>query len=164
MKAPLLRPATRHDAPACAAIYRPYVTDTWASFELDPPGDAEMARRIEDYGASHAWFVAEVDGALAGYAYGSPHRSRAAYASSCDVAIYVAAAAAGKGVGRRLYGALLPALRSRGFHAAFAGIAQPNPASVALHLSAGFTPVGTYREVGWKLGAWRDVAWYQRLL
>jgi ABC-2 type transport system permease protein len=65
---------------------------------------------------------------------------------------------------RLLYGALLPLLRERDYHAAFAGIAQPNPASLALHLSAGFTPVGTYREVGWKLGAWRDVAWFQRLL
>ncbi|WP_295524885.1 GNAT family N-acetyltransferase [Novosphingobium sp. Chol11] len=164
MNAPLLRPAAWHDAGACGAIYRPYVTGTWASFELDPPDDAEMARRIEDYGASHAWFVAEVDGVVAGYAYGCPHRSRAAYASSCDVAIYVAAAAAGRGLGRLLYGALLPMLRERGYHAAFAGIAQPNPASVALHLSAGFAPVGTYREVGWKLGAWRDVAWFQRLL
>lgn len=164
MKAPLLRPATRHDASACAAIYRPYVTSTWASFELDPPDDAEMARRIEDYGSSHAWFVAEVDGVIAGYAYGCQHRSRAAYASSCDVAIYVAASAAGQGLGRLLYSALLPMLRERGYHAAFAGIAQPNPASVALHLSAGFTPVGVYREVGWKLGDWRDVAWYQRLL
>jgi phosphinothricin acetyltransferase len=164
MNALLIRPASANDASACAAIYRPYVTDSWASFELDPPDDAEIARRIVDCCSSHAWFVAEAGGTIAGYAYGSSHRLRAAYASSCDVAIYVAADAIGKGVGRSLYGALLPVLKERGFHAAFAGIAQPNLASVALHEAAGFTQVGVYRQVGWKLGGWRDVTWYQRLL
>ena len=92
------------------------------------------------------------------------HRTRAAYASSCDVAIYVCAAAARSGIGRALYGELLARLKARGFHAAFAGIAQPNPASIALHEACGFTPVGVYREVGWKMGAWRDVGWWQRVL
>ena len=122
-----------------------------------------MARRIADYGASHAWLVAEAGGQVAGYAYGSAHRSRAAYASSCDVAVYVDPAHARRGIGRALYDALLPLLAAR-YHAAYAGIALPNEASVGLHEAAGFTPVGIYREVGWKLGGWRDVAWYQRLL
>ena len=139
------------------------MTDTWISFELDPPGAEEMERRIVDYGASHAWLVAEEDGALAGYAHGSLHRTRAAYASSCDVAVYVAPANARHGIGRALYAALLPLL-GRKYHAAFAGIALPNVASVGLHEAMGFTTVGTYREVGWKLGGWRDVGWWQRLL
>ena len=151
------------DAAACAAIYAPFVTESWISFELEPPTADEMAARIADYGASHAWLVAEQDGRVAGYAYGSPHRSRAAYASSCDVAVYVDPAFARRGIGRALYGALLPRLAER-FHAAFAGIALPNNASVGLHEAMGFTPVGTYREVGWKLGGWRDVGWWQRLL
>lgn len=159
-----ITPAEQNDAAACAAIYRPHVTDGWASFETEPPDAGEMARRIADYGASHAWLIARVGDDIAGYAYGSPHRTRAAYASSCDVAIYVAAAHARRGVGRALYGALLPLLKERGLHAAFAGIALPNPASIALHEAAGFTPVGIYREVGWKLGGWRDVGWWQRLL
>ena len=98
------------DAAACAGIYRPYVTESWVSFEIDPPDHSEMERRIEDYSASHAWLVAECDGVVQGYAYGSPHRSRAAYASSCDVAIYLAEDVRRKGLGRALYGALLPAL------------------------------------------------------
>jgi len=151
-------------AAACAAIYAPFVTDSWVSFELDPPDDAEMTQRIAGNGASHAWLVAEVDGAVAGYAYGSPHRSRGAYASSCDVAVYVDPAHSRQGIGRALYAELLPLLARKGFHAAFAGIALPNDASVGLHEAMGFTPVGVYREVGWKLGGWRDVAWYQRLL
>ena len=137
--------------------------DTWISFELDPPDDAEMARRIADYGSSHGWLVAEVDGVLAGYAYGSPHRTRAAYASSCDVAVYVDPAFARRGLGRALYGALIEQLAGQ-YHAAYAGIALPNDASIGLHEAMGFTPVGVYREVGWKLGAWRDVGWWQRLL
>ncbi|MCB2047724.1 MAG: N-acetyltransferase [Novosphingobium sp.] len=152
------------DAAACAAIYAPFVTDTWVSFELDPPDAGEMAHRIADYSASHAWLVAERDGQIAGYAYASPHRSRAAYASSCDVAVYVDPAWARRGVGRSLYAELLPLMARKGFHAAFAGIALPNPGSIGLHEAMGFTPVGIYREVGWKLGGWRDVSWWQRLL
>ena len=123
-----------------------------------------MAQRIADYGASHAWLVADIDGAVVGYAYGSPHRTRAAYASSCDVAVYVDPGHARRGIGRALYAVLLPLLGRKGCHAAFAGIALPNEASVGLHEAMGFTPVGIYREVGWKLGAWRDVGWWQRLL
>lgn len=137
--------------------------DTWISFELEPPDEAEMARRIAEYSASHAWLLAEADGALAGYAYGSPHRSRAAYASSCDVAVYVDPAHARRGIGRALYAELLGRLREE-YHAAFAGIALPNAASIGLHEAVGFTPVGIYREVGWKLGGWRDVGWWQRRL
>ena len=140
------------------------MTDGWVSFELDPPDVAEMARRIADYGVSHAWLVAELDGAVAGYAYGSPHRSRAAYASSCDVAVYVAPSHARRGIGRALYAVLFPLLSEKGSHAAFAGIALPNEGSVGLHEAMGFTPVGIYREVGWKMGGWRDVGWWQRLL
>lgn len=159
-----IRPATAADAAACAAIYAPFVTGNWVSFELEPPDAPAMAERIANYGASHAWLVAEVDGAVAGYAYGSPHRERAAYASSCDVAVYVDPARARQGLGRALYAELLPLLGGKGHHAAFAGIALPNDASIGLHEAMGFTPVGVYREVGWKLGGWHDVGWWQRLL
>jgi phosphinothricin acetyltransferase len=122
-----------------------------------------MAHRIAVYGVSHAWLVAEFGEQLAGYAYGSPHRTRAAYGSSCDVAVYVDPAQSRQGVGRALYAELLERLGET-YHAAFAGIALPNVASVGLHEAMGFTPVGVYREVGWKMGGWRDVGWWQRLL
>jgi phosphinothricin acetyltransferase len=140
------------------------VSETCISFELEPPPPDDMAQRIAKYGASHAWLVAEVAGRVAGYAYGSPHRERAAYSSSCDVAVYVDPAHSRQGIGRALYAALLPMLAGKGSHAAFAGIALPNEASVGLHEAMGFTPVGIYRQVGWKLGGWRDVGWWQRLL
>jgi len=159
-----LRPASRSDAARCAAIYRPFVTDNWVSFETQAPDANEMARRIARYGESHAWLVADDSGLLIGYAYGSPHRDRAAFATSVDVAIYIDPAYARRGVGRALYGDLLPRLAAKGAHAAFAGIALPNPGSIALHEAMGFTLAGIFREVGWKMGGWRDVGWWQRIL
>ena len=159
-----LRPATPADAEACRVIYAPYVTDSWVSFEEVVPTVDEMAARIADYGVSHCWLIAEVEGQVAGYAYSSQHRTRGAYKTSCDVAVYVDPAFARRGVGRALYIALLPSLKAKGYHAAFGGIALPNAASIALHQACGFTPVGVYHEVGWKLGGWRDVSWWQRLL
>lgn len=159
-----LRHATSDDALPCRDIYAPFVSDSRVSFEDVPPTVDEMAARIMDYGASHGWWIAEIDGRIAGYAYGSPHRTRGAYRTSCDVAVYVDRAYGRRGVGRALYGALLPQLTDKGFHAAFAGIALPNDASIALHKACGFAPVGVYHEVGWKLGGWRDVSWWQRLL
>lgn len=159
-----IRDAQPADGAAIAAIYAPFVTDGWVSFETEAPDAGAMTARIAEYGSSHAWLVAELDGIIVGYAYASPHRTRAAYATSADIAIYLAPDAQGRGLGRLLYTALFEQLRSRSIHAVFAGIALPNPASIALHEAMGMTPVGIYREVGWKLGAWRDVGWWQRLL
>jgi L-amino acid N-acyltransferase YncA len=159
-----IRSATVADAARCAEIYAPFVTDSWVSFELEAPDADQMATRIARVLDSHDWLVAEKDGAVLGYAYGSEHRTRAAYQTSCDVAVYVDPGHARQGIGRALYEALLPRLKARKIHAAFAGIALPNEASIALHRAMGFEPVGTYREVGWKMGGWRDVAWFQRLL
>jgi L-amino acid N-acyltransferase YncA len=160
----LIRPATSADAERCREIYAPFVADTWISFELVVPSVDEMKGRIGSYSESHQWLVAEMDGLVAGYAYGSPHRAREAYAPSRDVAVYVDPAFSRRGVGTALYDVLFPALKAKGSHAVFAGIALPNDASVALHEACGFTPIGVYREVGWKMGGWRDVGWWQRLL
>jgi phosphinothricin acetyltransferase len=160
----IVRPAGPGDAEACRAIYAPFVEKTWISFEEEVPTVREMRRRIEGYGASHGWVVAERDGDILGYAYGSPHRLRHAYRFSCDVAIYLPETQAGKGVGRALYAVLLPMLAAHEIHAAYAGIALPNDASIALHEAVGFTKVGVYHEVGWKFDAWHDVGWWQKVL
>ena len=146
------------DAAACSAIYAPYVLGSVASFEADPPAPDVMATRIA---ASHAWLIAEQDGIALGYAYGSPHRDRAAYRWAADVAIYVDAAHHRAGAGRALYTRLLTRLRDAGLWTACAGITLPNDASEALHRALGFTEVGTYRRIGWKAGAWHDVRWFQ---
>lgn len=152
------------DAPAVQAIYAPYVTSTTISFEEVPPDIAETERRIAAILLKYPYLVAEVDGQIVGYAYASEHRTRAAYRTSVDVTVYVAPGAQRSGVARCLYSRLLPAAAGLGYHAAFAGIALPNDASVGLHEAMGFKPVGIYREVGRKFDAWHDVGWWQRLL
>jgi phosphinothricin acetyltransferase len=151
----------RRDAAACAAIYAPYVRESAVSFEERAPDAAELARRIERCAATHAWLVAELDGRIAGYAYGTRHRERAAYRWAADVAVYVDPAHQRRGLGRQLYESLFARLRARGFHVACAGITLPNDASVRLHEALGFEPVGVFHGIGWKAGAWRDVGWWQ---
>lgn len=149
------------DADACAAIYAPHVEGSAVSFEEQAPDAAELATRIERYGASHAWLVAERGGEVVGYAYATAFNERPAYRWSASVSVYVAEEARGVGVGRALYEALFARLRERGIRMACAGITLPNEASVGLHESLGFEQSGLNREIGWKRGAWRDVGWYQ---
>ena len=159
-----VRDATEHDAADCTAVYAPYVTDTAVTFEDEPPSRREMARRIAAAQERHAWLVLEHDTSVVGFAYGGAFRSRAAYAWTCEVSVYLGVQQTGRGGGRMLYDALLARLAERGFRKAVAGMTLPNDASVALHRSLGFVPVGTFQRVGWKHGAWRDVAWMQRPL
>jgi len=149
------------DGAACAAIYAPYVDGSGVSFEDVAPTAQEMTARIAGTGARFPWLVAVDGGEIAGYAYASQHRDRAGYRWAVDVAVYVDPASHGRGVGRLLYEALLDLVRRQGFRSACAGIALPNAASIGLHRALGFEQVGTYRDIGWKAGAWRDVAWWQ---
>ena len=155
-----IRLATEHDAEQVAAIYEPNVTDTTISFELDPPTADEMRRRIEGTLERYPWLVCERQGRVLGYAYAGAHSSRPAYQWSVDVSVYVHEEARRRGVGRALYTSLIAALNLQGFYNAYAGATLPNPASVGLHESVGFRPVGVYRGVGYKLGAWHDVVWW----
>lgn len=160
----LIRYATPDDAPAIHAIYAPIVESTGISFELLPPSVDEMRRRIASTMERYPWLVAMDGDSLAGYAYATSFRVRPAYQWSVEVSAYVAEAARGRGIGRTLYEALLPELAERGFVSAFAGIALPNEASIALHEACGFTKVGVFHRAGYKLGAWRDVGWWERAL
>ncbi len=157
-----IRPASADDAAAIRAIYAPIVERTAISFEEETPSVDEMARRIAASEETYPFLVADRLGRVEGYAYGSQLRPRAAYRWSVEVTAYVAEEVRGSGVGRALYGDLLAALARDGFHMAFAGIALPNPASVAFHEAMGFEAIGVYREVGFKLGRWHDVGWWQR--
>ena len=159
-----IRLAVAGDASAVAAIYAPIVASTAISFEENAPAAGEMQARIETTLRRWPWLVYADRGAVLGYAYASAHRERAAYRWSVDATVYVAERARGRGVGRSLYLALFRILGEQRYHRVFAGIALPNDASVALHTSVGFTPVGVYREVGFKLGAWYDVSWWERPL
>lgn len=152
------------DAAACVAIYAPYVTDSAVSFEEAPPSTEQFAAHIAATSARYPWLVIEDAGTVVGYAYASQHRARAAYRWAADVGIYVDPARHGAGAGRRLYEALIDLLRRQRLHRACAGITLPNDASIALHRALGFEHVGTYRSIGWKAGAWRDVSWWQLAL
>ena len=158
MSGVVIRAAEPHDAAGCAAVYAPYVTDSCISFEYEAPSAEDFAGRMR---ASHAWLVAEDDGDVVGYAYGSRHRDRAAYDWAADVAIYTAASHHGRGMGRALYEALFPRLGELGLRVLCAGVALPNDASDALHRALGFDEVGVYRRIGWKDGRWHDVRWWQ---
>jgi L-amino acid N-acyltransferase YncA len=157
----LIRLAREDDATPILAIYAPLVRETAISFEVEPPSPDELRRRIATTLETFPWLVAETDGFVAGFAYASLHRQRLAYQWAVDVSAYVHPDARRRGFGRALYRPLLALLTLQGFYGAFAGIALPNPGSVALHEAMGFEPVGVFRQVGYKLGAWRDVGWWQ---
>ena len=155
-----IRVAREDDAAQLAEIYAPNVTDAFISFEAEPPTAEEMRLRIAKTLPSHPWLVHDAGGRILGYAYAGRHRERAAYQWSADVSCYVRPEARGRGIGKALYTQLLRMLEAQGFRNAYAGIALPNEASVRLHESVGFTPIGVYRGVGFKQGAWRDVGWW----
>ena len=164
MNALAIRPATPADAAALLAIYAPFVERTAVSFEETVPMQAEFAERIRAANERWVWLVAESDGALAGYAYAGAHRARSAYRHSVEVSAYVAESHRRRGVARALYEALFPRLAALGYCNAYAGIALPNDASVALHRALGFADVGVFPRVGRKFGRWHDVAWLHRPL
>ncbi|WP_183092279.1 GNAT family N-acetyltransferase [Nocardioides stalactiti] len=162
MQGLIIRDASPDDAVACAAIYGHYVETTVATFELTPPTVEEMAGRISACQAGHGWLVAEQDGQVAGFAYGTKFAERPAYRWAGEVSVYLAPAAQGSGLGTALYDVLVPRLEERGFQVLTARIAQPNDASMALHARFGFEQAGLLRRIGFKHGRWVDVAILQR--
>jgi len=156
-----IRVAIPEDARQIQAIYAPIVRETAISFEVDPPSVAEMQRRIERTLERWPWLVCDRAGEVLGYVYASEHRERAAYRWSVDVTVYIHERARRHGVGRALYTSLFKLLALQGYYNAYAGITLPNSGSVGLHTSLGFSAVGRYRNVGYKLGNWHDVGWWQ---
>ncbi len=154
------------DAQSIAEIYDRHVVNGTATFEVDPPGTAEMAKRIEKVLAGgFPWLVARGQGGeVLGYAYASQFGSRAGYRYSCETSIYVRHDALGQGIGTRLLGALVEHCEAIGLRQAFAIIAGTEPASVVLHARHGYRPCGTLENAGRKHGQWIDVFYMQRPL
>ncbi|MEP7378841.1 MAG: N-acetyltransferase family protein [Chloroflexota bacterium] len=149
------------DSARVAEIYSPAVEGNFISFEESAPTADEMADRMRKVLARMPWLVAEDEsGRVVGYAYASPHRERAAYRWSVDISVYVDMHWQRRGIGLLLYDELLERLRGQGFVNVYAGVTLPNPASVALHEAIGMRRIGVYERVGYKLGQWRDVAWF----
>ena len=153
--------AKSSDASDILEIYGPMVLTTPVCFELEVPSMQEMQRRIRTIQEQYPWLVYKRDEKVLGYAYASPHRARPAYQWSVDLSIYIHPSMRRKGLGYALYTALFALLRLQGYINAYAGITLPNSGSVGLHEAMGFTPVGVYKQVGYKLDKWHDVGHWQ---
>lgn len=160
----LVREARPQDARALRDVYAPFVERTAVTFETEVPTVDDFSARVAKAQTHWSWLVAETTGGIAGYAYGTRWRERPAYAKTVETSTYLDSRYHRQGIGYALYRALLDDLEGKGYHTAVAGIALPNDGSVALHRKLSFEPVGVFRAVGWKFGAWHDVAWFQRRL
>lgn len=161
-----IRPATPADIPVITRIYAHAVRHGTASFELEPPDEAEMTRRqraLTDGG--YPYLVAEAEGGVAGYAYAGPYRARPAYRFSVENSVYVAPEAYRRGIGRVLLAALIAACEARGYRLMIAVIGDSaQTPSIALHRAAGFKLVGAFEGVGYKFDRWLDTVLMQRPL
>jgi phosphinothricin acetyltransferase len=161
----MLRAATIADAAAIAGIYNHHVRNTIVTFEEEAVSAAAMADRITETNAAELpWLVWEENGVVLGYTYASKWKSRCAYRYSVEATVYLTESATGRGIGTRLYQALIAALKPKGIHGIIGGVSLPNPASVALHEKLGFVKVAHFKEVGWKFEKWIDVGYWELLL
>jgi phosphinothricin acetyltransferase len=160
-----IRHAVERDLSDLATIYNHEVANSHATFDLDPPTDSYWRQRLAGaQEGDHLLVAVDEDEDVVGYAYSWSYRPRPAYNLTRETSIYLDPSVRGRGVGRRLYPALLDAMAESGVHTAVALVALPNPGSIALHVACGFERVGTMREVGFKFDQWVDVAWYQKML
>ncbi len=156
--------AKLEDGPDILDIYRHYVLNTAITFEYEPPSLMEMENRMKNIQAKYPYVVAREGNRIAGYAYASDFRTRAAYQWSPESTIYLHPSCCGKGIGKLLYQKLFDVLAWQGYYNVFAGIALPNEASVALHQKLGFREVGVYENIGYKFGKWHSTQWFQLVL
>lgn len=156
-----MRLAREEDMPGLAALYAPYVTDTTASFEYQPPSGEEFARRWREFSSRYPYLVWEEGGALLGYAYGHAYSPRPAYQWSAELTVYLRGDARGRGLGPRLYGALWDLLRMQGVRTVYGCVTAENGPSVAMHKALGFREAGRFHSVGYK-GRWLDVLWLEK--
>jgi phosphinothricin acetyltransferase len=153
-----LRFATPQDAKQILDIYAPYITDTSITFEYDIPPLDQFTERIVNITRRLPWLVCEEDGQIIGYSYASPHLTRAAYQWDAELSVYTRQGHHRKGVGRKMYSALISLLREQGYYNLYALVTLPNEKSMGFHHSMGFSTVGIYPRTGFKLGAWCDMA------
>jgi len=158
----MIRPIQPSDAAEIADIYNHYVTKTKVTFEEVPVTIDDMAARIESVAeAGLPWLVAQEAGAMIGYAYAAPFHKRSAYRFTAEISAYLAPEARARGLGSGLYEALIPELKSKGYHRIIGVIALPNDASVALHEKFGMEQIAHLSEAGFKFGDWIDVGYWQ---
>ena len=159
-----IRLATVNDAAGILAIYAPYISNTSFTFETEVPSEKDFQKRIADYLINWPWLVCELDGVIAGYAYGAKYRERTAYQWCVESSIYIHDDFQKKNIGKALYEALIEILKHQGYRNVYAVINLPNDRSVSFHESCGFTYFATYEKVGYKLGKWKNVGWWQLVI
>ena len=161
-----LRPATTADIPAITAIYAHAVRHGTASFELEPPTEPEMTRRMQAVlDGKFPYLAADIDDKLAGYAYASLYRTRPAYRFTVENSVYVAADMHRRGVGKALLQRLIDECTARGYRQMIAVIGDSDQAaSIGVHKACGFEPAGNLKSIGWKFGKWLDTPLMQRAL
>jgi L-amino acid N-acyltransferase YncA len=158
----LIRQAVDSDAPGIASIYNHYVLNSVATFEEVAVSVTAMAARVDKAKQnSLPWLVAQEGNHIVGYAYASPWHARSAYRHTVEVTVYLSPTHIAKGLGAALYVELFSVLAQKPVHSVIAGIALPNPASVALHEKMGMQKVGHFVKVGYKFERWLDVAYWQ---
>jgi phosphinothricin acetyltransferase len=156
-----IRKAQLADAAQIGEIYNYYIKNTHHTFETEPLSVEEMQRRIGEISEKYSYLVFEEDGEILGYAYAAPFKLRQAYAYSAEASIYVKNDAKQRKIGTQLYVRLFDELAETDVHAIFAGIALPNDASIVFHERLGFEKVAHFKEVGYKLGRWIDVGYWE---
>ena len=163
---PLIRTSTDADISAITAIYAHHVLHGTGTFEIDPPGSADMStRRADVLGKNLPWLVAEAQGQVIGFAYANWFKPRPSYRFSAEDSVYLADGTHGKGLGRALLAELAAQCEARGVRKLIAVIGDSaNAGSIGVHRSVGFEPVGVLRACGWKFGRWLDVVLMEKTL
>jgi phosphinothricin acetyltransferase len=156
-----IRLASAGDSEAILEIYSPYIINTSVTFEIEVPPLAEFRERIRNISEVYPWIICEIDGGIAGYAYAAGHHERAAYQWAVNLSVYIGEDYKRKGLGSVLYATLFDILEHLGYFTGLACVTRPNPQSEKFHESFGFRTVGIYHHVGFKLGRWHDVVWYE---
>lgn len=157
-----IRSAEESDIPSLLAIYRPYVEETFISFEFDTPSETEFTQRLRRIKAQFPYLLAQQNDEILGYTYAAPFKERPAYAWSVETTIYLRRDCRGRGIGRALYQALETSLARQNVQNLNACIAYPHPESITFHTAMGFRMVGRFEACGFKLGAWRDMVWMEK--
>jgi L-amino acid N-acyltransferase YncA len=160
----LIRRAIPQDATAIAEIYNFYVTNSVITFDEVPISPSDILTQIEKYDDSLPWLVYEENNEICGYAYASNWKSRCAYKQSIESTIYLSNHFFGKGIGTKLYEALINELKKQDYHAIIGGISLPNEGSIALHEKLGFEKVAQFKEVGYKFDQWIDVGYWELII
>ena len=164
MKKINIRMVSEKDIPKLVEIYRPYVEETSVSFEYTTPTVEEFTQRVKDYTAVYPYLIAECQGEIMGYAYGSRYGKRDAYQWCAELSIYLSPKAKGLGIGKKLYEKAVAILEKQGVYRLYAIISHPNEASVNFHKKMGFVEYGRFPNCGFKLGQWHDLIHMEREL